>query len=122
MLTKMAVNVREDETYFGRRVNGAYRHDELYFPSREDVRKAIDKMVRRYATRPVSSDCDVLFFHYTTRDVLRLHYEYVDYVIDDVLGIAYNGRYALVLDDDNGNRREVTKAQAKMLVLKHFDD
>lgn len=120
-IDKMSVNV-SGNTFFTRS-HDTYRHDEIYGPKRDDVRKAIDKVVRRWNMRPAGGMSDVLFFYYSDGTVGRLYYDLFDFTIDPSLGfnLAIGGRYALRYDENDGDPIEVTPSQAKMLVCKHFN-
>lgn len=118
-IDKMSVNV-SGNTFFNRS-HGTYRHDEIYGPKRDDVRKAIDKVVRRWNMRSAGELSDVLFFHYSDGTVGRLYYGLFDYTIEPRFGLAVGGRYALRYDENDGDPIEVTPSQAKMLVCKHFN-
>ena len=124
-IDKLSVNVRNDDTFFGRHHGCAYRTDTLHLPERRDVRNAIDKVVRRWNARPAESrsgmDTDVLFFHYSDGIVGRLFFDLFDYTIEPRFGLAVGGHYSLRYDEDDGDAIELTPSRAKMLVCKHFD-
>lgn len=116
-ITMMRVNVIRDN-YFNDPCGT--RSDEMFYPSKKDIERAVRKMVRR-AKASEFFNSDVLFFclDHDQSAALRLHYEYVDYKIHDdgpFKGCAYDGRYALMLTWLNAHHtercEEVTVAKA----------